>query len=1190
MPNDRPQDAVLTLHNDVLARLAPASNALKSQAFLGSLAKAERMMNRLAGLNTAMAAFSAQAWAMATALVESPALCARLGLDARVLRLDELADLVQVVLEEEALFAADALAHPGAEPGRADSAKSSSSPRQSAHAARPSLHPARARARPPKAEALVKREVRRLLREVRSALADAAAAPDRQALGSVAPVEPGSADLSASASGARAEGQTPLVAQLSAPALERWRAATRQSSHRLDPQARAAQTTREGQWTHAGLASGRAGAGLSRALRLNEAAADLAFLATGADAADDPMGAGAAGAVVWWGRDPGVASNAAGRRTPRTAAAAGERATTAVPVTVRASDALGPAPRRGLTAAIAQAVASLRQGRAVARLAVPAAEVPAAGVVVAPTRDWAAARLAVMTPRWQRTLGAWADAAAPTPVSTVRSGLLAVGDTRGADRPVPGEAAGVRVGYRASGFRAGQLLALAPPSQGPAAHPAPAAADRAAGTPRWLAGEAHAAEGTQRAAAAGPVGLRAGALADALAARHGGDLAGGVAESLARVAGTALQPWRSAAGGYRAPQAERAVLALGAAAMEVGADAVVASPERRSAHASAARAPWAKAAAAAVSAVVAQAWQRTRRAPVAKPGHGVLELARGESAGQPTAPGARDVPQILTARPQGRTDAISAWLAAPLASPAVARGVRASSAGAWLQPGEARGSSATAMDVPHAARTPQTLVPAAVRAALAVFGERAVAPADRSVGAAYLARFLGRPAPVRQRRALADEPWTTVALADDTATEPQAAAMDAGRHAEKSLENHLAVRGEPVLRGLAALEALLAGPGAADALLGQAAERELRVNAAEQTLLAPAADAAEAAAMDLSVPTARVAPPTVAAAKVAPAWPSAQLHRFAPVGLGRGRGLLSRTRAAESAAPAALRARATNARPSGAASWTARPAVVSGATPVGYGTSALGGGELLGLGPGDVLGFFGENAASPTALRGADALASWVAGRRGGAPIRGHAAAVAGFGAAAGGQEFVRPEAGGPAAFGEAAALNPGTMPTNFSYQQAQASGSTYAQSPQATLIEAGGAAARQAQAAARATGPTASARATQAGAMARVLSVTDAPTADMLPLVAPAAHAVVTAAAAKPQSEHLVTSGYGPSQGMSARSLQGAAHSDGAQASGNNGDSPGHDAQDIDALAAKIARSVLLRMQRERERRGQYG
>ena len=101
---------------------------------------------------------------------------------------------------------------------------------------------------------------------------------------------------------------------------------------------------------------------------------------------------------------------------------------------------------------------------------------------------------------------------------------------------------------------------------------------------------------------------------------------------------------------------------------------------------------------------------------------------------------------------------------------------------------------------------------------------------------------------------------------------------------------------------------------------------------------------------------------------------------------------------------------------------------------------------------------------------------------------------------------------------------------------------------------------------------------------MARVLSVTDSPTGDMLPLIAPAAHAIVTAAAAKPQSEPV--GGYGPSEGTAPPS----APSHGS-ADRHFGDAaPGQDAEDVDALAARIARSVLLRMQRERERRGEYG
>lgn len=108
---------------------------------------------------------------------------------------------------------------------------------------------------------------------------------------------------------------------------------------------------------------------------------------------------------------------------------------------------------------------------------------------------------------------------------------------------------------------------------------------------------------------------------------------------------------------------------------------------------------------------------------------------------------------------------------------------------------------------------------------------------------------------------------------------------------------------------------------------------------------------------------------------------------------------------------------------------------------------------------------------------------------------------------------------------------------------------------------------------------------------MARVLSVTDRPTANMLPLVAPAAQAVVTAAAAKSQSEHVVTSGFNPTQGMAMQPLDGGNghHQQGHGEQDAHASNP-HEHQDLDALAAKIARSILVKMQREKERRGQYG
>ena len=52
------QHEVLTLHHDVLARLAPADNILESKTFLASIGKAERMMAQLPGLSHVVGGFS----------------------------------------------------------------------------------------------------------------------------------------------------------------------------------------------------------------------------------------------------------------------------------------------------------------------------------------------------------------------------------------------------------------------------------------------------------------------------------------------------------------------------------------------------------------------------------------------------------------------------------------------------------------------------------------------------------------------------------------------------------------------------------------------------------------------------------------------------------------------------------------------------------------------------------------------------------------------------------------------------------------------------------------------------------------------------------------------------------------------------------------------------------------------------
>ena len=135
--------------------------------------------------------------------------------------------------------------------------------------------------------------------------------------------------------------------------------------------------------------------------------------------------------------------------------------------------------------------------------------------------------------------------------------------------------------------------------------------------------------------------------------------------------------------------------------------------------------------------------------------------------------------------------------------------------------------------------------------------------------------------------------------------------------------------------------------------------------------------------------------------------------------------------------------------------------------------------------------------------------------------------------------------------------------------------------------------AAMQAVAASGAAG-TGGVKQQQASAMARVLSVTASPSANVLPLVAPAARAVVAQAAAKPMSESIATSGYNATAALQVTGQQ----VDGQQAGGSGmggsaqerQDAGGQPAQELNALAMKVARSVLVRIKRERERRGIYG
>ncbi len=1231
MPTERSQDEVLTLHRDVLARVEPALRASRAQDFLHAVGKADRMMAHLAGLNSALSGFSAQAWAMATAIVESPALCARLGMGARILRLDELADLVQVVLEEEELHAVELTGNDANfQPLRVPQTQRP----QSTQTIRPRKVAAQGRAVGVVNPAL-KRQVQSLLREVKRTLGADAEALQRPQVGSADPAPVGPFDLDAAQTlavagpaGGAAPGQ-PM--RLSPESAERFRAAAQRSSRRLDATGRAAFAGGGATGTSQAGGAGGGSGGISRALRLNEAATELAFLAPGVEIqseapsrGDDGQasvrdGSGGARGTPGRGRtfpapfladrverlaasSEGVPSG--GVPTVADAAAADARnagrppAAAQRPTTVRAR-----APHAGLAAAVAQAAVAERQARALARMAVPRAGGTGLAADVGVGADRATARLGEMAPRWLQTLSAWVEADGPTVAQRwARGSTTAVRLAAGG--PVPKAATSPRAA--AAVDEVFVSLAPTPEEDGLLAVPATRTTARA-GTPAWLKTQGVDRQLASAHAVAGPVGLRASALVRDLVARHAGGLDGETAGLAERLPAATFAAWRSPRSGYHASETERATLQLADSKRATPDSAAFEPPAAGQRPAVSVKPAWAAAAGAAVAAVVSRARAfavRAARAPAARPN--ILDFAHAQP--DAAAIGAwRAVPSILSAKPAGRVDALTPSLAAAERRVGLSPALAPRDQRAWLESASteatvARAVAASAESKPRsrllAAGASDALVPAALRAALAVFGERVGVRADPSVAGAYLARFFGASLPVRSRTT-ADPERAIVRLAADIRADVEAAVPVSGAHRTSgrsggvpstSRADAVASPAEPVLRGLAALEALMAGPGATDALLGQAAARELRAAAADQTLLEPAAESLQRLE-ELTVGAAPAPATSSRAAAHNAAWPSAQIHRFAPVGLGRGRGLLARAKAAESGSSAPLSARSTNARPSGAASWTARRAVAGGETSVGYGAAALGGGELLGLTGGDSADFFGEALVTPQALRGADALAGWVSQRRGGAPIRGHAAAVAGFARDAGAGEFVQSGGGGGDFSGDTDAIGPHNVPTSFNFREAVSGNSTYTNAPQATLIEAGGAAARQASAAARATGPSASARANQAGAMARVLSVTDSPTGNMLPLVAPAAHAVVTAAAAKPQSEHIVTSGYGPSQGTSAQSMQGGGHGDGASHDQAHGEEAhGHDAQDVDALAAKIARSVMLRMQRERERRGQYG
>lgn len=480
----------------------------------------------------------------------------------------------------------------------------------------------------------------------------------------------------------------------------------------------------------------------------------------------------------------------------------------------------------------------------------------------------------------------------------------------------------------------------------------------------------------------------------------------------------------------------------------------------------------------------------------------------------------------------------------------------------------------------------QTATPKALRAILAALGETET-PAAADAATVFAARWLGRADVARKalvqmaklaaaagggellasshddggvieggtasaaQRDLATRTGTAAA-----ATQPRGAAAWAGLIDGRKTTSAVAEAagdGEVVLTGLAALAALTGGA------LSQQPPRSMQIADAERTLVEqPAgwAGTAEDSSAAATEPAEGLAGPRRAATAARDARLAAvKVHDFAPVGLRRGRNLTGQQRRAQG-----LHTTARSGSGVADIQTTIRNlSRLASARRVGYGAAGLGGGELVGLTDGDPMSYFGDAAPTPSALRGADRLSHAVAQRR---------AATMARGGGNGGQPSVAKSAASEPFEGVP------VLPSDFRYGDA-------ASTVEDAFASSG-----------RSSGATSAARSSQAAAMTRVLSVTDAPSAQVLPLVAPAAQAVVTAAAAKSWSDSLVTSGGDPTMGLPIASTgsrkAGASGKQGGEGGGGgSGGEQGDQAQDIEALAMKIARSVMVRIKRERERRG---
>ena len=452
--------------------------------------------------------------------------------------------------------------------------------------------------------------------------------------------------------------------------------------------------------------------------------------------------------------------------------------------------------------------------------------------------------------------------------------------------------------------------------------------------------------------------------------------------------------------------------------------------------------------------------------------------------------------------------------------------------------------------------------PVGLAAALRLFGESPSA-IDSDAGTAFVERFFGRTGEIA-RSMLARAPATmeTLRIAEgDVGATPVATSTSVARPGAAPSTAVAAPDGQAlVVEGLAGLNALRA------LTRGQTGEQELRaMGAVEQTLLKPAAASASVTASESAATGgAATRPGKAAAAAAARPATSVRTHRFVPTALRRGRQLLGRSRRQTSL-------------------LNVSPTSVGGRHRFGYGSAELGGGALLGL-TGDGGSFFGGEFGDNRTVGGAEQLSSSVRARRGTQP--GQVGRSLTPRQVAQQQRLATPH-GLPTHFdvrGDATYVDTSASPASDSmrYNPRKPASSATRQAVQA------------AAGATSASGGTSAAKASAASSVARVLSVTASPTANVLPLVAPAARAVAAAAAAKPLAESISTSGANPSMiaPMAGHDIAGQTAGGPGQGSTEKerAESGGTPAQELDQLAMKIARSVMIRIKRERERRGLHG